>query len=558
MDGKYYNWGLQKISETEYIRVPTKEISDFTIIEDEYFTNISLYFISKNNFLSKNINRSEINLTKVNSQNLIDEINKSDYVNNNKLDDDEFYNNEWNDLNNDIKDNLKILGFNESFWNLRKNDANYNLQNISQNFTTTWNFISSQIKKAATNLGYNSNSWNLKDNKFKRTFFIESDILLVNQNIMLQDILVVIPSDNYFVIRENCNFNNMSVILNYGTLIIQDNGYLVNNNMIINLKSGGIVITSGNKDKVATLINSRLLNNNGSIYISGHALFYNNYLLRNESLIKIGSLNSFKPNKSYAKLINSVFILPYNQTGTIYANKFFSNNIIQLENGGQLLNTYIGVIMIYKIYVIDNNKYVSSVVDTTKKVLAPNIPSDWEIEMFINDISNQLPNYENNNIYLGTNINLKKIGTYIDKPNLVSNITESDNLLEFSIKNNSNISSLGANNKDYFVLGFETNDETIVNKLEYILRTKNIVLNTTIFEEKDSKYSLSIDKEFCTITPALRAQDEFKFFIDKRKFIESAGFENKNVKAILLVDYGNYVGETNEDDNIVSYVFNNS
>ena len=77
-------------------------------------------------------------------------------------------------------------------------------------------------------------------------------------------------------------------------------------------------------------------------------------------------------------------------------------------------------------------------------------------------------------------------------------------------------------------------------------------------EEKDSEYSLSIEKEFCTITPALRAQDEFKFFIDKIKFIESAGFENKNIKVSLLVDYGNYVGETNENDNIVSYVFNNS
>ena len=89
-----------------------------------------------------------------------------------------------------------------------------------------------------------------------------------------------------------------------------------------------------------------------------------------------------------------------------------------------------------------------------------NVVSDWEIEMFINDISKQLPNYENNNIYLGTNINLKKIGTYMDKPNLVSNITESDNLLVFSIKNNSSISSLGANNKEYFILGFQTNDET--------------------------------------------------------------------------------------------------
>lgn len=563
LNNQEYKFGFSKTQENKFIFNRFDEINSFDLLDDKDFSTITVYFISGNNMISKNINRIENTTINVNNTNIIEELQNQKYndiiYNPNVLYSNEFYSNDWNLLDDKTKNNLITIGFNENIWNERKNNQNFDVETINSEFKFTWGFLNKEIQQALINLGYNSYIWPIRQSNIKKVFIVTSDILLKNIDFQLNNCALVIPSDNYLVIGENCYCENNGAIINYGTLVIQDSGRLKNNFTVINLKAGRVVITSGNKDKKAYFDNSRIFNNLGSVYITGYGILHNKYLLRSDSYIKIGSLNNVKRNKSYAKLINQLLIYPFEQILTNYASMMYGQNIIEIENGAELNNGSFAVIAVNRIFASNDNGYISKMQDLSAKVKSIYTPLGWNTKIVVNDSSEQLLGYENNNIYFGSEITLKEVGVYKEKVNFVSKISKEDSILKFSIKNDSNIDSKGENNKDYFILTFKDINKKVqisFNPLTIgrILSDLNLPLNSFVNFE-NSNYLMNVEDQFCSIEPPLKANDEFIFYVDMKKFIELTGF-GSIIETTLLFDFDDYVKETKQDDNLVSYVFN--
>lgn len=547
----------------EYYKTIFKDIKSFNFKNKDTHDSISLYFRIKDELITRNFNFIPLNTTTLNQDNFIDKIN-SDFGIQNVLFNPLFYLDDWNTLDESYKNNLIKLGFTESVWKIKQFDIDFPFDNNDfPILKLNWLQLSDDIKNVVKELGYNSYSWRYKELKFKKSYFINSDIFITGQKVFIQDSLVVNSSSNILTIGlDSTLMINKSILLNYGTIIIQDNGILTNNFIINNMNNGKIIITSLNENNKPDLTTNNLLLNSGKIIITGYGSLTNKYVLRNNNEIILTSSNKNAQIESKATLYNLGYILPASKLD------FYDTKLI-VEYGSLVSND--GLIQVGNIFVnnyLENGlNYISKIFDFSTKSISPFVLKDIDDQymitnLFMNDQKNQvfftnsIPINSDDNILLSTVIKVIELPYYYDfnRPNLKGKIAETDKYLQFTIKNDSNYDSFGFNNNDYIRIGIQDNTVSIPSSLS------NLVTNVLPELQKfikvvDDKYKIKYEGQNILISPSIKSNDNCIIEIDKKEFVKQVQLVNKVFKIQLIIDINNYVKETNERDNLIEKTF---
>lgn len=426
-----------------------------------------------------------------------------------------------------------------------------------------WLQLSDDIKDVVKELGYNSYTWQYKELNFKKSYFINSDIFLTGQKVFIEDSLVINSSSNILIIGHDSTLMiNKSILLNYGTIIVQDNGKLTNNFIINNMNNGKIIITSLSENNKPELTNNNLLINSGKIIITGYGSLTNEYVLRNNNKITLTSSNKDAQIESKAVLYNLGYILP-----TRYSN--FSDSELTIEFGSSVRNY--GLIQVENIFVnnyFENGlTYISKIFDFSTKSISQFVLKDiiydqyMITKLFINKqvnhvYFNNVPINSNDNILLSTVVKVIELPYYYDfnRPNLTGKIEESDNFLRFIIKNDSEYDSFGFNNNDFIRIGIQDNSVSIPASLSTMV-TKVLPELQKFIKVVDDKYKIKYEGQNILISPPIKSNDNCIIEIDKKEFVKQAKLVNKVFKIQLIIDINNYVKETNERDNQIEETF---
>ena len=540
-----------------YQKFNVESIKDFYFSYKDSINYISVYFRINNKLILKNYNFLPDYTTILKQDDFIEKI-KMDFGIQNVLYNIFFYFEGWDFLEAQLKDDLIKLGFTQELWEEKKTNIDLELDS----FKIPWPFLSNDIKNIAIRLGYNSYSWDWKKFKTKKSFFVNSDIILVDKYINVLDSLIVIASNSTFIIGLGSTLLlNRSILLNYGTVIIQDDGRLLNYYYIQNMNNGRIVVTTINDNYSSIFQNNNVTINQGDIIVSGNSILLNKYVLRNNKNIILTSSNKEGQLKSNALLRNDGYILPYSSS-TI------SETTITIEFGSSLVNQ--GLCQVANIFVnnyLENNlDYISKIFDYSNKsisryVIKKNVKGeDYQTNLFTNDTKKQIyfndtPIDNNETIYLSSSIKVLELPYYYDKsiPNITADIRETEDNIKITFKNDTDYSSFGYNNKDYIRISY-MDKSTLFSTFISLALTIEPKLENYI-KVVGNKYKLEYNEGYITINPSIKANDSFVVEIDKIEFVKLFGLDNKTFKIKVFIDINNYVKETNEQDNIIEETF---
>ena len=572
LNGINYNYRINPDSFVNF-----EDINNLVIIneiDDIYFE------IRKDDKYIISVTNKKTNLeVLVNSSNIIAEINNND----NKLPD-EFFTNQlwtkkWNDLSSYEKENLKILDWIES-------DFNEYVEfksgiGASYFFKKKWNDFIGKDKTAMIALGYNKYNWDFTkfgqynwdfpSPQYKKIILIEEDILLINEKVVINNIFLIIPSGKNLFIGKDSEFNigQNSIVLNIGNLVVQDNGILVNNSIIINSNFSNLIVTSGSKNNVCKITNNFRIENEskGQIFITGHSIFENKNTINNNGSIYVTSLNpSYLVNGQYTHSSRS-FAKLFNLKDSIISS---TKSKIFVEYGSELIfeadSKYIEgevTVTVYKDERKKENPLIISKLHSKSNDLEYKDKNGGtkKITIKVNNLFSQMENLLGV-FYFGSFLTYNEIKYYLNSelPNLNISVTENNTHLLVKCSNISNYSSSSFFDKIRIYVESKNYKNYINGKSIDFDPRKGIFSNDGISHKIESVDRLELWGMLLSFTeifiqPGLKYNDFVVLPFNKYKLAESINAFNEEIKIQFYVDPQNTTRESNEFDNSSTFYF---
>lgn len=515
----------------------------------------------------------------VNSTNIVAEINSND----NNLPEEFFtnplWNKKWQELTDSEKKNLLLLEWYEDDFNdfVDGKGGIYS----TRFFTRKWNSFRGKAKNAMIELGYNKYNWDFTkfaqynwdfpSPKYKKIILIEEDILLGNQKINLDNIFLIIPSGKNLFIGKDSEFTigQNSIVLNIGNLVVQDNGILVNNSIIINSNFSNLVVTSGSKKNIGKLENNFRIENEskGRIFITGHSIMENKNTINNNGVIYVTSLNpSYLVNgqytyssRSFAKLFNlkdSIISSTKSKIFVEYGSELIFEADSKYIEGEVTVTVYKderekeNPLIISKLYSKSNDVEYKDKNGGTKKITI-------KVNNLFYQMENLLGVY-----YFGSFLTYNEIKYYLNSelPNLNVNVTENNTHLLVKCSNTSNYSSSSFFDKIRIYVESKNYKNYINGKSIDFDPRKGLFSNDGISHKIESVDRLELWNMLLSFTeiyiqPGLKYNDFVVLPFNKYKLAESINAFNEEIKIQFYVDPQNTTRESNEFDNSTTYYF---
>ena len=263
------------------------------------FKEINNIFLKKNDedifidirkddkYISQIIHKKKDYEIAINEKNILDEINRTDNNLPNNFFDIPIWNKKWEELDNKIKSNLEILGWDLSNFNEYVENKTGKIADTF--FQKSWNDFNAKELEAMKSFGYNLYNWNLRFYTFKKILFVEEDLLILDKTINLSNILLVVGPNVNLIIGKNSilNVEYLGILFNKGNIVVQDNGILNNEFLILNPNFSNIIVTSNSAKNTAILNNKYIITNDiyGKIFITGYGVMDNQYYINKQTQI---------------------------------------------------------------------------------------------------------------------------------------------------------------------------------------------------------------------------------------------------------------------------------